>query len=165
MAVFYNFMCWAIVLLFIASTLLIFAARFYAHGSPDLCANESPNRALRKELECELENAKKRRGIYGALYYILSSISIIGGIIISTVYFKDVFGNEIGVIGLFILLSTLLMLFVRPTENYQQAKRDCAFLKKAEREYKCLDDQQQIINYLKGILNEYSTNKSLDSLL
>jgi len=120
-----------------------------------LNANDYPTDALCEELEHELKRAKKRCWLYQITYYSLSSISVIGSILVSTVYFHETFTKQIGMIGFFILLSTLLMLFIRPMEKYQQAKRNIAFLKKTERDYKCIDETQKANCFLRKKLNEY----------
>ena len=106
--------------------------------------------------------AKKRCWLYQIAYYSLSSISVIGGILVSTVYFYETFTKQIGLIGFFILLSTLLMLFIRPMEKYQRARKNYAFLKKTERDYKCIDETQKAICFLRKKLNEYDKTTMSD---
>lgn len=120
-----------------------------------LNANDYSADALCEELEHELKRAKKRYWLYQITYYSLSFISVIGSILVSTVYFHETFTKQIGMIGFFILLSTLLMLFICPMEKYQQAKRNIAFLKKTERDYKCIDETQKANCFLRKKLNEY----------
>lgn len=110
---------------------------------------------LYEELNSELKKAKRRLWLYQIVFFLLSTISVIGGILISTVYFYETFTKQIGIMGFLILLSTLLMLFIRPMENYQRAKKDFIFLKKTERDYQCIDEAQKATYFLRNKLNEY----------
>lgn len=129
---------------------------------PPLNANDHSLETWCEELEHELNRAKKRCWLYQIAYYSLSSISVIGGILVSTVYFYETFTKQIGLIGFFILLSTLLMLFIRPMEKYQRARKNYAFLKKTERDYKCIDATQKAICFLRKKLNEYDKTTMSD---
>ena len=111
--------------------------------------------SLYEELNYELNRAKTRRTMNQVANMLLSLISIIGGILVSTVYFQDSFTKQIGTIGFLILISSLLRLFFRPLENYQRAKRDVVFLKVAERGYWGLDNPDKATTYLRKKLNEY----------
>ena len=123
--------------------------------SPQFNIDDNSKDTLYEELDSELKRAKRRLWLYQIVYYSLSTISVIGGILISTVYFYETFTKQIGIMGFFILLSTLLMLFIRPNENYQRAKEDLIFLKKTERDYQCFDEAQKATYFLRKKLNEY----------
>lgn len=123
--------------------------------SPQFNIDDNSKDTLYEELNSELKRAKRRLWLYQIVYYSLSTISVIGGILISTVYFYETFTKQIGIMGFFILLSTLLMLFIRPNENYQRAKEDLIFLKKTERDYQCFDEAQKATYFLRKKLNEY----------
>lgn len=123
--------------------------------SPKFNIDDNSKDTLYEELNSELKRAKRRLWLYQIVYYSLSTISVIGGILISTVYFYETFTKQIGIMGFFILLSTLLMLFIRPNENYQRAKEDLIFLKKTERDYQCFDEAQKATYFLRKKLNEY----------
>lgn len=133
-----------------------------SQSSPKLNVNDQSIDSLYDELNIELKKAKRRYILNKFLYFILSFISIIGGIIVSTVYFNNSFNEQIGIIGFFILISSLLLLFFRPMEKYQQAKRDMAFLKMTERNYKCIDDIQEKNTFLREKLNEYDKRSISD---
>ena len=124
-------------------------------ASPQFNIDDNSKDTLYEELNSELKRAKRRLWLYQIVYYSLSTISVIGGILISTVYFYETFTKQIGIMGFFILLSTLLMLFIRPNENYQRAKEDLIFLKKTERDYQCFDEAQKATYFLRKKLNEY----------
>lgn len=123
--------------------------------SPQFNIDDNSKDTLYEELNSELKRAKRRLWLYQIVYYSLSTISVIGGILISTVYFYETFTKQIGIMVFFILLSTLLMLFIRPNENYQRAKEDLIFLKKTERDYQCFDEAQKATYFLRKKLNEY----------
>ena len=123
--------------------------------SPQFNIDDNSKDTLYEEFNSELKRAKRRLWLYQIVYYSLSTISVIGGILISTVYFYETFTKQIGIMGFFILLSTLLMLFIRPNENYQRAKEDLIFLKKTERDYQCFDEAQKATYFLRKKLNEY----------
>lgn len=123
--------------------------------SPQFNIDDNSKDTLYEELNSELKRAKRRLWLHQIVYYSLSTISVIGGILISTVYFYETFTKQIGIMGFFILLSTLLMLFIRPNENYQRAKEDLIFLKKTERDYQCFDEAQKATYFLRKKLNEY----------
>ena len=111
--------------------------------------------SLYEELNYELKRAKTRRTMNQIAHKLLSLISIIGGILVSTVYFQDSFSKQIGTIGFLILVSSLLRLFFHPLENYQRAKREVVFLKVAERDYRGVDNPVKATTYLRKKLNEY----------
>ena len=123
--------------------------------SPQFNIDDNSKDTLYEELNSELKRAKRRLWLYQIVYYSLSTISVIGGILISTVYFYETFTKQIGIMGFFILLSTVLMLVIRPNENYQRAKEDLIFLKKTERDYQCFDEAQKATYFLRKKLNEY----------
>lgn len=118
-------------------------------------ADASSADSLYEELNYELNRAKTRRTTNQIAHKLLSLISIIGGILVSTVYFQDSFSKQIGTIGFLILVSSLLRLFFHPLENYQRAKRDVVFLKVAVRDYRGFDNHDKAATYLRKKLNEY----------
>ena len=61
---------------------------------PQLNANDHSIETLCEELKHELNRAKKRCWLYQIAHYSLSSISVIGGILVSTVYFYDTFTKQ-----------------------------------------------------------------------
>lgn len=135
---------------------------FFTRSSQVLNVNDQSSDSMHDELYSELKKAKRRYLSNKVLYYTLSSISIIGGVMVSTVYFNEAFNEQIGIIGLFILLSSLLILIFRPLEKYQQANRDMSFLKRVERDYLCIDNIQEKITFLRGKLNEYDNRPIAD---
>ena len=122
-----------------------------------LNANTPSGDSLREQLGDGLTSAKRRYYLNQIAHYSLSIISIIGGILISTVYFHQMFPKQIGIMGFLILISSLLRLFFRPLERSQRAKRDLVFLKKLERDYnqRCIDDPSKATSFLTKKLNEY----------
>ena len=125
-------------------------------------ANERSVDSLYDDLCKELNKAKKRFLINKIIYYSLSTISIIGGIMVSTVYFNKTFSEQIGVFGLFILLSSVIILIFRPQEKYQQANRDKIVLKSIERDYLCIENTQEKNTFLREKLNEYDKRPIAD---
>lgn len=135
---------------------------FFTRPSKTLNVNDQPSDSMHDELVSELKKAKRRYFLNKILYYSLSSISVIGGVMVSTVYFNQAFNEQIGIIGFFILLSSLVILVFRPMEKYQQANRDISFLKRVERDYLCIDNIQEKITFLRGKLNEYDNRPVAD---
>ena len=133
---------------------------FFTRPSKTLNVNDQPSDSMHDELVSELKKAKRRYFLNKILYYSLSSISVIGGVMVSTVYFNQAFNEQIGIIGFFILLSSLVILVFRPMEKYQQANRDISFLKRTERDYMCIEDIQEKNTFLREKLNEHD-NRSL----
>lgn len=128
--------------------------------SETLNVNEPSVDSMHDELVSELKKAKRRYFLNKVFYYTLSSISVIGSVMVSTVYFNQTYNEQIGIIGLFILLSSLVILVFRPMEKYQQAKRDMSFLKRAKREFMFMKNDFEKNEFLRKILDEYD-NRSL----
>lgn len=135
---------------------------FFTRPSKTLNVNDQPSDSMHDELVSELKKAKRRYFLNKILYYSLSSISVIGGVMVSTVYFNQAFNEQIGIIGFFILLSSLVILVFRPMEKYQQANRDISFLKRTERDYLCNEDVQEKNTFLREKLNEYDNRPVAD---
>lgn len=147
----------------LSGVVLIMVGLSIINQSPTkLPANEQSADSLHDELKNELKKAEKRYLFNKVLYYFLSTISIIGGIMVSTVYFNKTFSKQIGVFGLFILLSSVIILIFRPMEKFQQAKWDQSFLKKTERDYMCIEDVQEKNIFLREKLNEYDNRPVAD---
>lgn len=130
--------------------------------SKTLNVNDQSSDSMHDEFVSELKKAKRRYFLNKVFYYSLSSISVIGSVMVSTVYFNQAFNEQIGIFGFFILLSSLVILVFRPMEKFQQAKRDMLFLKRAERDYMILEDVQDRNTFLRKILNEYDNRPILD---
>lgn len=135
---------------------------FFTRPSKTLNVNDQPSDSMHDELVSELKKAKRRYFLNKILYYSLSSISVIGGVMVSTVYFNQAFNEQIGIIGFFILLSSLVILVFRPMEKYQQANRDISFLKRTERDYMCIEDIQEKNTFLREKLNEHDNRSVAD---
>ena len=107
--------------------------------TPTLCCCDlnrvRSSESLSEELEIELKHATTRYKLHRLIYYFLSLISIIGGIVVSTMYFQVTFPKQVGSVGFVILLSSIFTLFYRPAEKYKRAREDTAFLKSAKRHY------------------------------
>lgn len=121
------------------------------------CDGESASsfKSLPEELENELKQATHRYKLHKCAYYLLSSFSIVGSIMVSTVYFQETFHKQVGLMGFLILISTILTLLYRPIEKYRSAIEDVAFLKKAKRDYQSNTDTLKANTLLRKRLAEY----------
>lgn len=139
-----SVICMLLLVSMVISVWIYFHFYKLERDTPTLCSCDAnyvrSSESLSEELEKELKHATTRYKLHRLIYYFLSLISIIGGIMVSTMYFQVTFPKQVGLAGFFILLASIFTLFYRPAEKYKCAREDTAFLKRAKRVYLRVSD-------------------------
>jgi hypothetical protein len=65
-----------------------------------------------------------------------------------------------GFAGFLVLISSLLILILRPEEKLYRTKSEIAFLKKTKNKYDSMSDDKRAKTYLRNNLNEFEERQS-----
>jgi len=160
MEVMYDF------LLYLMGALLVFAlcVHIYANvlgtNKATFCVTETNSDLLYEELVSALNRTGKRCKFYKTAHYTLTVVNIIGGVSISTVFINEVLPCCMGFAGFLVLISSLLILILRPEEKLYRTKSEIAFLKKTKNKYDSMSDDKRAKTYLRNNLNEFEERQS-----
>lgn len=152
--------------LYLMGVLLVFASCIHIYANvlgkekQKFYATESSSDSLYEELVAALNKTEKRCKYYKIAYYTLTIVNVIGGVSISTVFIHQVLPFCIGGAGLFVLISSLIILILRPEEKLYRTKSEIAFLKKTKNKYESMSDKNKAKTYLLKNLNEFEDRQS-----